>query len=117
MSDVESSIRAYAWNLQYAGALVADLDQEEWACSAGSGLENHPAWVLGHLISGADILAEDLGLPRDMPLAWIDLFERRGPGDPGLSGHTARFRPQEEVPADPQRPRRPELAVERPIPR
>lgn len=77
-------LRCYSWNLQYAEALVADLSEDDWARSAGAGLENHPAWTLGHLVSGSDILAEDLGLPRDMPAEWVELFERRGPGDPRL---------------------------------
>jgi uncharacterized damage-inducible protein DinB len=47
-------------------------------------LENHPAWTIGHLVTGSDILAEDLGLERDLPEGWRELFERRGPGDPRL---------------------------------
>jgi hypothetical protein len=84
MTDREQIIAAFAWNLRYAEALVADLTDETWCESAGPGLENHAAWTLGHLISGADILAEDLGLEREMNLRWRELFERRGPGDPRL---------------------------------
>jgi uncharacterized damage-inducible protein DinB len=47
-------------------------------------LENHPAWTIGHLVTGADILAYDLGLDRDLPEGWEELFQRRGPGDPRL---------------------------------
>lgn len=81
---MESAIRLYAWNLQYAAALIADLNHEQGTESSGPGLENHPAWTIGHLVTGADLLAEDLGLERDLPVGWQELFERRGPGDPRL---------------------------------
>lgn len=81
---MESAIKLYAWNLQYARALVADLSPEQCTESGGPGLENHPAWTIGHLVTGSDILAEDLGLPLDLPAGWRDLFQRRGPGDPRL---------------------------------
>jgi transposase-like protein len=81
---MESAIRIYAWNLRYARALVADLSPAQWTEAGGPGLENHPAWTIGHLVTGSDILAEDLGLERDLPEGWRELFERRGPGDPRL---------------------------------
>jgi hypothetical protein len=47
-----------------------------------NGLVNHPAFTLGHLISGSALLAEDLGAVFEMPDHWADLFLRKGPGDP-----------------------------------
>jgi hypothetical protein len=79
--SVEGALRLYAWNLRYAEALATDVPAELWAASGGPGLENHPAWTLGHLVTGSDSLAEDLGLPRDVPDGWNDLFLRRGPSD------------------------------------
>lgn len=81
---MEEAIRIYAWNLQYAKALVADLSDAQCTEGGGPGLENHPAWTIGHLVTGSDLLAEDLGLERDLPPGWQELFERRGPGDPRL---------------------------------
>lgn len=81
---MEAILRLYAWNLEYARALVADLTDAQCTEPGGPGLENHPAWTIGHLVTGADILAEDLGLERDLPEGWSELFERRGPGDPRL---------------------------------
>jgi hypothetical protein len=80
----ESVIRAFAWNLLYAEALVADLDAPALTESGGPGLENHPAWTLGHLVTGANLVAEGLGLPGELPEGWEALFQRRGPGDPRL---------------------------------
>jgi len=81
---MESAIRLYAWNLTYATALVSDLSEAQCTESAGPGLENHPAWTIGHLVTASDMLAEDLGLARDLPEGWQELFERRGPGDARL---------------------------------
>ncbi|MHC4938639.1 MAG: DinB family protein [Planctomycetota bacterium] len=78
----EQVLSAFAWNLRYAEELVADLDDASWCEPGGPGLENHPAWTLGHLVSGADMLAEDLGLAPEISPEWRALFERRGPGDP-----------------------------------
>lgn len=95
---MDEILRLYAWNLQYARALVADLVPEQCTESGGPGLENHPAWTIGHLVSGADILAEDLGLERDMPAGWGSLFERRGPGDPRRPDpDTGAYPPMEEL--------------------
>lgn len=82
--DRDAMLRAYAWNLAYARQLTADLSPDQWTFHAGKGLENHAAWTLGHLVTGSDLLAEDLGLMREVPESWRDLFERRGPGDPRL---------------------------------
>lgn len=84
MTEADTVLGAFAFSLRYAEALVADLPDELWSRAGGPGLENHPLWTLGHLVSGADLLAEDLGLEREMPERWRDLFERRGPGDPRL---------------------------------
>lgn len=78
----DAALRVFAWNLLYAEALVADVDPEVLATGGGPGLENHPAWTLGHLVTGSNLLAQDLGLPDDLPAGWRDVFERRGPGDP-----------------------------------
>ena len=47
-----------------------------------NGLENHPAFTLGHLVSGSALLVEDLGEEFNMPDKWTELFLRKGPGDP-----------------------------------
>jgi hypothetical protein len=79
---VESAIRVYDWNLRYAEALVADLTPELWTRSAGPGLENHAAWTIGHLVTGSDLVARDLGLHGELPEGYAEIFLRRGPGDP-----------------------------------
>lgn len=74
-------LKAYAFNLDYAKTLVADLDDVQMCASAGAGLENHPAWTIGHLCTGSALAASCLKLPKDLPAGWEDIFERRGPSD------------------------------------
>jgi hypothetical protein len=101
---MESALRLYAWNLQYAKALVEDLSEAQWTEPGGPGLENHPAWTMGHLVTGSDLLAEDLGLERDLPQGWRELFERRGPGDPRLPDpDAAAYPPMKELLAELER--------------
>ncbi len=101
---MEHAIRLYAWNLLYAQALVADISADQCTESGGPGLENHPAWTIGHLVTGSDLLAEDLGLERDLPEGWRELFERRGPGDPRLPDPERRaYPPMEELLAELER--------------
>ena len=80
--DLALLLRQYAWNLAYAHALTHDVDAAHWARAGGPGLENHPAWTLGHLVTGSALVAEDLGVDPALPPGWRDLFERRGPNDP-----------------------------------
>ncbi len=84
MATHDLVLAGYAWNLRYAEALVADLAPEQWTLSLGPGLENHAAWTLGHLVTGSDLMADEFGLARTCDETWIELFERRGPGDPRL---------------------------------
>jgi len=97
----ESILRTFRWNLRYAEVLVADLEPAVFAQPGPAGLENHPAWTLGHLVTGANLLAQSLGLPDDLPAGWRDLFERRGPGDPRLPDADAgRYPPVAELLAE-----------------
>lgn len=79
---IEIIMDQYDFNLKYAEALVQDLSDDQMTAVPSPGLENHPAFVLGHLISGSAGLAEDLGAEFEMPDHWADLFLRKGPGDP-----------------------------------
>ena len=79
---IEYIIKQYDFNLEYARALVHDLTGDQMTVIPTDGLENHPAFTLGHLVSGSALLAEDLGGEFEMPDNWADLFLRKGPGDP-----------------------------------
>ena len=74
----------YAFNLRYAHALVIDVDHETMTQAPHQGLENHPAFTLGHLVSGAALTVKYLGGAYDLDPAWEQTFKRKGPGDPRL---------------------------------
>lgn len=84
---IESILRQYDFNLEYAKALVADLTDEQMTVVPSRGLDNHPAFTLGHLVSGSADLARDLGAEFEMPDQWAEIFVRNGPGDPRKPEH------------------------------
>lgn len=92
-----SLLNNYQFNLRYAEALVADVDDEMMTYSPGSGLENHPAFTLGHLVSAAALTAKYLGGPYTMELGWEELFKRNGPGDPRLPERDKTRYPQKTI--------------------
>jgi len=77
-------IRQYDFNLAYAKVLVEDLTEEQMTVRPCSGLENHPAFTLGHLVTASAMMLEDLGGIYQVPEGWTELFVRKGPGDPRL---------------------------------
>lgn len=75
---------SYDFNLRYAKELVIDVEENMMAHSPAKGLENHPAFTLGHLVSAAALTSKYLGGPYEMKSEWEKLFRRKGPGDPRL---------------------------------
>ena len=75
-------VRQYDFNLVHAEKLVEDVRPDQMTRTPTKGLENHPAFTLGHLVSGSALLVGDLGGSPDMPAGWSELFQRNGPGDP-----------------------------------
>jgi hypothetical protein len=92
--NIESILKQYDFNLAYAKALVEDIPDELMTTVPGPGLENHPAFTLGHLVSGSALLAEDLGAAFEMQEEWRTLFLRKGPGDPRLPDPDGRRYPE-----------------------
>jgi len=74
--------QAYDFNLTMARELVADVPEEMMARPGGPGLENHPAFTLGHLADAAGMTVDYLGGEYEAPEGWMELFRRKGPGDP-----------------------------------
>lgn len=73
---IESILRLAADNLFYAEALVSDIEDAKMANQPG-GVKNHPAWTLGHLCVGQDIILQMLEMPSAIDPSWLRLF---GPG-------------------------------------
>ena len=81
-SILKTITNQYDFNLDYAKKLVEDLSNNQMTIIPSNGLDNHPAFTIGHLVSGSALLAEDLGAKFEMPDHWASLFLRKGPGDP-----------------------------------
>ena len=85
MSDafqLEQLLRAYRFNLMYAENLVSDLDSNQMYQSFGNGLENSPAFTLGHLSTASALILKYLGAEYPFDATWDEQFRRKGPGDP-----------------------------------
>lgn len=80
--NLESLLKAYDFNLTYAKTLVDDISPEFMYRSFGDGLENYPAFTLGHLTIASALIAEELGESYRVPDGWDRFFGRKGPGDP-----------------------------------
>ncbi len=48
---VAEIIRQLDFNLAYAKKLVQDINEEQMTIKPGIGLENHPAFTLGHIVT------------------------------------------------------------------
>ena len=73
--------RQLDFNLRYAQQLVADIPAEMMAHAPSDGLASHPAFTIGHLVTAAAMIVEDLGGDMDLPQGWGDIFMRKGPDD------------------------------------
>lgn len=81
---IERIINQYDFNMAYARHLVEDLCHDQMVAKPYAGFENHPAFTLGHLVTGSAMTISDLGGDSDIPDGWSELFGRMGPGDPRL---------------------------------
>jgi hypothetical protein len=72
----ERECRLYAFVLDYARKLVADIDESDLSVQPAPGM-NTPRWILGHLCMAADSAAQLLGQPAACLPAWVKGF---GPG-------------------------------------
>ncbi len=97
INTIESILLQYDFNLSFAKKLVEDLDKVQMTTSPYPGFENHPAFTLGHLVTGSAMMAEDLGGTYDIPEGWKELFQRNGPGDPRMPSGDLNSYPEKNV--------------------
>jgi hypothetical protein len=81
----ERECKLYAFVLNYARLLSADIDEARMAEQPAAGM-NHPAWILGHLAICTDYAAKVLGLEKQCPDQWHKQF---GPGSTPTSDRSA----------------------------
>lgn len=89
--------RSLLFHLEFARRLVGDLEPAQMTLVPGAGHENHPAFTLGHLVTGLDMTSQDLGLPSELPPGWAELFSRRGPSDRRLPQMDASYPKRDEL--------------------
>jgi len=70
------------FNIEYAKQCVIDVKEDLMTFSPYPGLENHPSFTLGHLVSGKALVIRALNGDYQLPQNWKELFGRNGPGDP-----------------------------------
>ena len=66
-------LATFAFNLQYAQMLLADVPQEKM-CEQPGGIPNHPAWIVGHLATTCNFIGQLLGFDPVCPAEWEKLF-------------------------------------------
>lgn len=75
-----NTLSVFRFTLTYAEKLVADIDDAEMTVLPHPGM-NHPAWILGHVALGSDLVARLLNHPMLTDKAWAAKF---GPGSSSL---------------------------------
>lgn len=66
-------LNSYSLVLADVRASVGDLSDDQWTVQF-SGVTNHPAWTIGHLIYSAQAIAGELGVSPWLPASWVELF-------------------------------------------
>jgi hypothetical protein len=71
--SMQPVLHSYGYCLDFLREQVADVVDEDMATQP-SGIANHPAWVIGHLTNGCELLAGVIGVPRWLPEDWASRF-------------------------------------------
>ena len=71
----QAVLNTFAFDLNYLKMLVDDIPDDQM-CDQLAGLENHPAWSIGHLAAGCQFCIRLLGEEPSLPEGWAELFGR-----------------------------------------
>ena len=92
----EEITRQCNFNYAYSCKLIEDLTEEQMTIKPGAGLDNHPAFTIGHLVTGYANLVNNLTGNYILPEGWKEIFLRSGPGDPTLPNADASVYPSKK---------------------
>ena len=81
---INEIINQLNFNRKYLQTLIADVPEEQMHVKPHIGLENHPAFTLGHLITAYANLYNNLTGEFILAPGFKEVFLRTGPGDPTL---------------------------------
>jgi len=95
---IQAIINQYDANLKYTFLLTDDLSQAQLTAIPNKGLVNHPAFTIGHLVTGSALMYKYLGGTYTIPDGWDELFRRNGPGDPRLpNSNNEKYPPKKQL--------------------
>lgn len=77
-------IKQLEFNFVYALDLLSDIEEGLMSFTPSKGLENHPSFTIGHLITAYGLTTKFLGGEYTVYPDWDEIFRRKGPGDPRL---------------------------------
>ena len=80
--QIKPLINQLQFNFAYLLDLVSDVEPDSMTHTPCKGLENHPAFTIGHLITAYAMITKKLGGEYTISDKWDRLFKRNGPGDP-----------------------------------
>ncbi len=75
-------INQLQFNYLYLLDLVEDIKEEHMTFIPAKGLENHPTFTVGHIITAYGLTTRSLGGQYTIKDEWDAIFRRNGPGDP-----------------------------------
>ncbi len=84
------------FNRMYAKQLIADVPQEKMHVKPSLGLDNHPAFTIGHLVTAYANLMNNLTGEFILAPGFKEVFLRNGPGDPTLPNEDVSVYPSKE---------------------
>ncbi|MDQ3111786.1 MAG: DinB family protein [Bacteroidota bacterium] len=93
---VAEIIRQLDFNLAYAKKSVEDVSELQMTIKPSAGLDNHPAFTLGHLTTAYANLMNNLTGEFILADGFKETFLRTGPGDPTLPNQDAAAYPSKE---------------------
>lgn len=80
--DLDSLRNQLEFHFAYAMDLVVDIEPADFCHTPAKGLENHPCFTIGHIITAYGLTTRSLGGAYTVKDEWDELFRRNGPGDP-----------------------------------
>lgn len=95
--SIQAIIRQYDANLAYAYLLTDDVSDVQMTVIPSKGLVNHPAFTIGHLVTGSGLMYKYMGGSYKLPDGWDKLFRRNGPGDPRLPNEDSAIYPSKKL--------------------
>lgn len=85
------------FNRRYAQQLIADIPQEKMHIKPSPGLDNHPSFTIGHLVTAYANLMNNLTGEYILAQGFKEVFLRNGPGDPTLPNEDVSVYPSKEA--------------------